>query len=112
MTGRKRNIISKSREDIARFLPDALEKAFESYHCFMAQDVPDDAKGFGAHHTAAKVAIAHIELLMKLVAIADLKNAKDHPELQDIIQHAQAEYNKITTDQDGDQDEDNEGDDD
>ena len=99
MTARGKKMITQSREDIARFLPDALQKAFESYHQFMAQDVPEDAKGFGAHHTAAKVAIAHIELLMKLAALANLTDADDHPELQDIIQNAQDEYNKITIDQ-------------
>lgn len=95
-------MITQSRDDIARFLPDALEKAFKSYHDFMEQDVPEDAKGFGAHHTAAKVAIAHIELLMKLAALADLTNADDHPEIQTIIQSAKEEFEKIT-----EQDEDN-----
>ncbi len=100
MTRRQsKKMISQSRDDIAKFLPDALQKAFESYHHFMAQDVPDDAKGFGAHHTAAKVAIAHIELLMKLATLANLTDAKDHPELHDIIQSAQDEYDKITTEQ-------------
>jgi hypothetical protein len=64
MSKKSQKIIIQSRDDIALFLPDALQKAFLSYHHFMKQDVPDDAKGFGAHHGAAKVAIAHIELLM------------------------------------------------
>lgn len=61
-----------SRAHIARFLPQAIGKALESYHSFMGQDVPDDAKGFSAHHTAAKVAIAHIDLLLKLARWADV----------------------------------------
>jgi hypothetical protein len=105
MTRKSKKMITKSRDDIARFLPEALEKAFQSYHHFMGQDVPEDAKGFGAHHTAAKVAIAHIELLMKLAALANLTDADDHPELQDIIQHAQDEYNKIATEQGDEEDE-------
>lgn len=98
MTRKSKRFITQSREDIARFLPDALQKAFESYHQFMEQDVPEDAKGFGAHHTAAKVAIAHIELLMKLASLANLTDADDHPELQNAIAQAQEEYNKITED--------------
>ncbi len=66
----------KSRKQIASFLPQAMNKTLASYHAFMAQDVPDDAKGFSAHHGAAKVAIAHVELLLKLARWADLPQAK------------------------------------
>lgn len=63
------------RTQIATFLPQAIAKALESYHAFMGQDVPEDAKGFSAHHTAAKVGIAHIDLLLKLARWADLADA-------------------------------------
>ena len=56
----------ESRARIAVFLPNALAKALSSYHEFMEQDIPEDAKGFSAYHSAAKVAIAHVELLMKM----------------------------------------------
>ena len=64
------------RVQIARFLPQAIGKTLESYHLFMGQDVPEDAKGFSAHHSAAKVAIAHIDLLLKLARWADLPQAE------------------------------------
>lgn len=98
MTRRSKKMITQSRDDIAKFLPDALAKAFRSYHEFMEQDVPEDAKGFGAHHTAAKVAIAHIELLMKLASIANLMDSDDHPEIAGIMQSAEEEYKKIAED--------------
>ncbi len=66
----------KSRKQISTFLPQAVNKSLSSYHAFMAQDVPDDAKGFSAHHSAAKVAIAHIELLLKLARWADLPQSR------------------------------------
>ena len=62
-----------SRAQIAEFLPDALKTALTSYHQFSQQAVEiGDAKLFGAHHTACKVAIAHIDLLLKLARWADL----------------------------------------
>lgn len=77
MTSTPDNLLEeKSRKQIAAFLPQAMNKTLSSYHSFMAQDVPDDAKGFSAHHSAAKVAIAHIELLLKLARWADLPQAK------------------------------------
>lgn len=62
----------ETKAHIATFLPQAIEKSLQSYHLFMEQEVPDDAKGFSAHHSAAKVAIAHIELLLKLAQWAQL----------------------------------------
>ena len=62
-----------SRAQIAKFLPDALKTALDSYHHFATQNVTTtEAKEFGAHHTACKVAIAHIDLLLKLARWADL----------------------------------------
>jgi hypothetical protein len=60
------------RQQIATSLPQAIEKALSSYHDFVAQSVPDDAKGFSSHHGAAKIAITHIELLLKLAHWAQL----------------------------------------
>ncbi len=56
----------KSREHIAAFLPNALSKALHSYHEFIDSDIPTDSKGFAAYHSAAKIAISHVELLMKM----------------------------------------------
>lgn len=63
------------REQIATFLPDAIAKALTSYHRFADSSIPDDPKGFSAHHGACKVAIAHVELLLKLARWADLPDA-------------------------------------
>jgi hypothetical protein len=67
------SIESQSRDQIAAVLPEAINKALESYHHFVATQAPyDDPKGFAAHHSAGKVAIAHIELLLKLARFVDL----------------------------------------
>lgn len=76
----QKKIEDASRIQIARFLPDAIAKALTSYHRFATGDVSTDTREFSAHHTACKVAIAHIELLLKLARWADLPDAKaeDH----------------------------------
>lgn len=65
-----------TRQNVAGFLPDAISKALDSYYIFMDQEVPEDAKGFSAHHGACKVAIAHVELLLKLAKWAELPEDK------------------------------------
>lgn len=68
-------IENKTRESIAAFLPDILDKALLSYAAFAENNAPgDEAKDFTAHHNACKVAIAHIELLIKLARWADLED--------------------------------------
>lgn len=55
------------RERIIAFLPSALEQAFAEYHAFMAStEDASKSKGFAAKQSAAKAAIAHILLLVKL----------------------------------------------
>ena len=65
-----------SKEQLARFLPDALNTAINSYHAFMAQEIKQEPKDFAAHHAACKAAIAHIELLLKFARWADLPDAQ------------------------------------
>lgn len=64
------HIEKNTQEAIAAFLPGAIAAALLSYSRFLeeqaTQEDPTDAKNFKAHHDACKVAIAHIELLLKL----------------------------------------------
>ena len=85
-----------SRKQISDFLPDAIARALQSYYRFAQQDAPFEAKEFSAHHGACKVAIAHIELLIKLAKWADLPDvqAEDHGHqivLAAMMQEAQKE---------------------
>lgn len=59
------SVENETRVQMAAFLPDALRAALRSYAVFSMRDVDIDPKKFSEHHTACKVAIAHIELLMK-----------------------------------------------
>ncbi|MBU0860125.1 MAG: hypothetical protein KJ667_09310 [Alphaproteobacteria bacterium] len=67
-----------SRQRIATFLPDAIAKALTSYHVFSERAVDmEKPKEFSDHHSACKVAVAHIELLLKLARWADLPDKQD-----------------------------------
>ena len=83
----------ESRAHIAVFLPKALSKALSSYHEFMEQDIPDDAKGFSAYHSAAKVAIAHVELLMKMAKWTETSENKKDDNFTEMISRAEQEVN-------------------
>lgn len=48
-------------------LPQRLDIIMAGYDRFTAQPPPEDSKGFSAHHAAAKAALAHLDLLVKLV---------------------------------------------
>jgi hypothetical protein len=67
------------RQQIAEFLPDAIKKAIDSYHRFTEEDFSTEEKKFSTRHTACKVALAHIELLLKLAKWAKLSD--DIPEI-------------------------------
>lgn len=104
----KHKIEATMRLRIAEFLPQAIETAMLSYQEFSeeqatlpaseALDVAKDdkAKIFKAHHDACKVAIAHIELLIKLAKWADLPDPElsgqeESKMLQTIIENARME---------------------
>lgn len=65
-----------SRVQIAGFLPDAIRTALNSYQKFSKKNVGDEEKDFKDHHTACKVAISHIDLLLKLARWADLPDSE------------------------------------
>lgn len=108
------NIENVSKEQLSRFLPDALHKAIASYQTFMDRKigsepkegdkdvVRDIAKDFAAHHAACKAAIAHIELLLKFARWADLPDPKiadrnNQIVLAAIMQEAEEELQKYRT---------------
>ena len=80
------------RAQIAEFLPTALKKSIGSYHKFMSQEIATEPAEFSKHHTAAKVAISHIDLLFKLAGLAEIPNDEgEGMELAILLQQASAE---------------------
>lgn len=54
------------KSKLKKELPSQISKVISSYEDFAGQPVPDDAKGFTAHHNACKSAVVHAETLLKL----------------------------------------------
>jgi len=108
-------IEQQTRAQVAAFLPRAISKVLESYHSFMKGDVfgeksNPDTQDFSDAHKAAKVAISHIELLIKLAKWADLPDATqgDDPEFRKLMERAEgdvAEFKAKMKDDDDDDDE-------
>ena len=102
---------AQTRIQIATFLPAAIEKAVESYRAHMERgesgyknqdadkkttEVDKAAAAFVALHKDAKVALAHIELLIKLAKWADLpdatlESAAEARKIEELLTTAQAE---------------------
>lgn len=91
-----------TREQIAEFLPEAIRLAVSSYRQFMKTEEEIDDKGnissrnFSDHHKQAKIAISHIELLIKLAKWADLPDKSvvgdvEAAYLQGLMMKAEAE---------------------
>lgn len=95
----------RTRRSIAEFLPTAIQTALVSYRRFSEEEAtaPEDinARDFKAHHDACKVAIAHIELLIKLARWADLpdpevEDSNHQALLQSLIETAEEELDGTT----------------
>lgn len=79
------NIEDQSRTQIAAFLPEAIRAALTSYQRYSESMSPQDEKSFKEHHTACKVAISHIDLLLKLARWADLPDGRSGDQNQQKI---------------------------
>jgi len=88
------NLAEETRTRIAHYLPDAIDHAIQSYRSFYSTNSTEGAKDFGAHHTACKAAIAHIELLLKLASWAQLPRDSGDAGLSALMADAQAELDK------------------
>ncbi len=89
------NIEDDARNRIASFLPEAMERALQSYRSFLDESEHKNAKEFKAHHDACKVAIAHLELLIKLAEWAHLPDENlGSQQLLMMLENAQAELQR------------------
>ncbi len=89
-----------TRLQIAEFLPDAMERALLSYNEILKSEETEKSTKFKAQHDACKVAVAHIQLLIKLAKLADLpeeavKNMGEdkQEQLRCMIENASSEIN-------------------
>ena len=68
---KKIRTIKALKTRLKKTLPDKISKVIESYENFLEQGIPEDAKGFNAHHNACKSAVVHAETLLKLAKWTD-----------------------------------------
>lgn len=94
MKQRTPEIGAQTRAQIAESLPQAIEKALDSYHNFIDNPDRKESGQFKDHHTAAKAALAHIELLLKLAAMVDIVEENKANVLCDLIKNARVELEK------------------
>lgn len=84
------------RDSLRTTLPGRVKAAVAAYTTFAARPPPDDAKGFAAHHAACKAALAHAEMLVRLLrwaegAATDSSGAGEEPPadgLEDLLNRA------------------------
>lgn len=69
----------------------AIHRALDSYARFSAQDAPEDAKGFAAHHAACKAAVAHVDYLLRLSRWVEKDESKEDDSLSALLGAAEAE---------------------
>lgn len=79
------------QKSVRRRLPKLIRKGLADYAAFAATTPPDDAKGFAAHQTACKSALAHLDAAAKLLAWAEQPSnaADDSDDLMRMIRAAE-----------------------
>lgn len=92
------------RSELEDRLPDLLAAALARYIEFSETPSPEDAKGFAAHQSACKAALAHLDALLKLHRgmVATDQVPEDHSGHQDLIALADHYLESLDSDLDGD----------
>ena len=95
------------RRTLQGVLPARIRAALGGYERFTSDDPPADAKGFAAWHAAAKAALAHVEVLVKLARWAEGKPddaaAADDDGVETLLARARAALGAMGDDGEGDE---------
>ena len=59
------------KKRLKKTLPQKVSEVINSYEDFCSHPIPEDAKGFTAHHNACRSAVDHAETLLKLARWTD-----------------------------------------
>ena len=90
MTSKKIKTLKALKSRLRKTLPEKISEVIDSYENFSEQPVPDDAKGFSAHHSACKSAVIHAETLLKLAEWTDEKTDR---QILELLNEARNELN-------------------
>lgn len=104
MPTKKIKTLQSLKDTLKKTLPQQISKVIKSYEAFSEHQVPEDAKGFSAHHSACKSAVVHAETLLKLarwtedeVTFNEQENNDD--ELAMLLSEAEQEQDKFKDEQ-------------
>ena len=86
------------RQRLAGTLPARIQAAVTGYEEFTASEPPADAKGFAAWHAAAKAALAHVDLLVKLARWAEAETAEIEDGVERLLSQARAALDALDDD--------------
>ncbi|RAU23802.1 hypothetical protein CU669_01560 [Paramagnetospirillum kuznetsovii] len=89
------------RHRLAASLPGRIAAALAGYEEFTGAEPPSDAKGFAAWHAAAKAALAHVDLLVKLARWAEgsSDSAEDGDGVERLLSQARAALDALDDDE-------------
>ncbi len=89
------------RHTLAAGLPSRIEAALAGYEAFTGSEPPTDSKGFAAWHAAAKSALAHVDLLVKLARWAEggAETSDDDGSLDRMLSQARAALDALDEDE-------------
>lgn len=81
----------KARSEITDILEETIDRAVTSYYCFAKKIFKEEeSKDVTEYHKSCKVALAHLDLLIKLARWADKTEARE--EGDKTLTEAQAEF--------------------
>lgn len=84
-------ISAQARAQIAQTLPSAMEKAINSYHNFIDENDNEKSTEFKNRYVAAKVALSHIEMLIRLSDMVGAMDDQTQNQLEVLIAEARKE---------------------
>lgn len=91
---KKNKTLKTLKKTLKKVLPEKILQVMESYDEFSSNEIPDDAKGFSAHHTACKSAVIHAETLLKLAKWTEDENPENQNNFENLISEAEDEFMK------------------
>lgn len=104
MKNNKVKTIKALKVRLKKIVPEAVMKVMDSYGEFFESGIPQDAKGFAAHHAACKSAVVHAETLLKLAKWTEDEGQSSVCEKDDdifkMIEEVKQEINGLGEDED------------
>lgn len=104
MITKKIKTLSALKKRLKKTLPEKISAVMASYENFAEQPVPDDAKGFSAHHSACKSAVVHAETLLKLARWTEDETSQPisgtTTDIEKLLQEAKNEFDDGQEDED------------